>query len=167
MASKRKKAPRPTARKAKAARKQASRGARKQARRGGRKMAVRPRPAQRAFATGEPVTEAEGVKHVEMKPEHIKTLQRISAAFSRNVPLAAASSGVHDVVAAREAPRPDVPNVGPSAKGVPDGRYRVEGNDYIVTIDGGEAMLFERAQPETDPAEYILVPPATPSDPVR
>jgi hypothetical protein len=97
--------------------------------------------------------------------EHAATIRAISAAFSGNLPPAAVSGGSYDMAQARdiaedhasEAAMLPIPQV-PPATGVPDGRYRVAGHDWIVTIAGELAVLFERGGPQTDPASYTEVP---------
>lgn len=110
---------------------------------------------------------------LEPKPEpnvsadSAETIRAVSAAFSGNLPPAALSGGSYDMAQARdiaadhagEASMLPIP-VLPAATGVPDGRYRVAGHDWIVTIAGELAVLFERGTPKTDPATYTEVPPA-------
>jgi hypothetical protein len=71
------------------------------------------------------------------------------------------STGAFDVAGQHERMKSQVRSFGPDAKDVPDGKYRVDGSDYIYTFKGGELVLAERASPETDPADIIPVPTDT------
>lgn len=92
-------------------------------------------------------------------PDHFHEVRRISTAFSHAVPQEALATGALDLERKRE-PAPVVPglDLGRDPKGVPDGRYRVDGNDWIVTFKGGKVASFERGRPDTDPSDIIAVP---------
>lgn len=81
-------------------------------------------------------------------PPFAPTLRAINARFVRSMPQAVVSSGVHE---------PDNDNP-VDAKDVPNGRYRVDGSDFIIEVKGEKVVLFERAQPTSDPRDVIAVP---------
>lgn len=96
------------------------------------------------------------------------SIRACSSAFSSAVPPAAQASGSYDYAAAKAQedagvqpgllPTPILPDMSE----VPDGRYRVDGQDWIVTVASGVATLFERATPQTDPSTLQAVRAALP-----
>lgn len=70
--------------------------------------------------------------------------------FARAVPYAAQSSGVHVPSDEAVAAAPDL--------GVPDGRYRVMGADWILTFADGKFVGAERAGAAAQPGAYVEIP---------
>lgn len=75
-----------------------------------------------------------------------ETVRRVWTRFSANVPYKAQSSGRFE---ATEEDLTDERN-----HGVPDGRYRVLGADWILIFDGGWLVEAEKATTATDGASY-------------
>lgn len=88
----------------------------------------------------------------DVSPDVAKAVQAISANFSRVLPRGVTGGQPHE---------PEEPIA--SAKGVPDGDYRVIGHDWIFTIKGGECVAASKAPPTADPADYIEVPAPEPA----
>jgi hypothetical protein len=87
-----------------------------------------------------------------------KTMRAIHVAFARDVPVDMVRSGRFDLEGQRKAAETALQKFGPSPEDVPDGRYRVDGADYIYTVKGGELVMVEKARPETDPSDITAVP---------
>lgn len=94
--------------------------------------------------------EAAADKPAERGPELDKvqsaTVRLVWDNFSRNVPYAAQSMGHHDLTDEQRKAAPD--------HGVPDGRYRVIGADWILIFEGGRFVEAEKATPTSDAATY-------------
>lgn len=101
------------------------------------------------------MTEVETKAKPELEPAKINELQKISAQFAAQLPMVAVSSGQFDP----EAPPPPLPSakVVGVVEDVPDGRYRVEGNDWIMSITGGK-IIYARGRPDDDPLDIVTLP---------
>lgn len=77
------------------------------------------------------------------------SLCRLNSHICGAVPQDAAQSGAYE-------PKDDPRFAG--ATPVPDGRYRITGSDWILTVRSRRLTLIERALPEVDPAGYVTVP---------
>lgn len=132
MASKRKKAARSAPRKAKTrAKARAAKSTRAKSR-------AKSRTAKRS-ARARRVTRAE----IENK------LRGLNGQWSARVPAEVQSAGAMDVPA--DHPLRDL-------AGVPNGRYRVDGSDWIFHVAGGALIMVERGRPDTDPGSYETIP---------
>jgi hypothetical protein len=76
------------------------------------------------------------------------TMRAIVARHAREIPREAVGSGVHE-------PSDDAPI---EAKDVPNGRYRVDGSEFIVTVKRQQVVSIETAPPTLDPASVIAIP---------
>jgi hypothetical protein len=85
-------------------------------------------------------------------------LRRVVHPFALGMPHALLATGVWDVKEARKAD--PALRYEPDVDGVPEGRYRIGGSDFIVTIAGDDVAMVEKARPDADPAGYTTVPPA-------
>lgn len=74
------------------------------------------------------------------------TVRNVWDNFSRNVPYGAQSSGYHDLP---DDQRKDAPD-----HGIPNGRYRVLGADWIMIFEDGRFVEAEKATPTTNPDVY-------------
>ena len=88
-----------------------------------------------------------------LSTDQAETIQHITIEFGKNLPQAAVTAGKYEAAQAEEEGLVIQP-----ASGVPDGRYRVEGHDWIITVAGEQTVLFERGGPSTDPATVTSVP---------
>jgi hypothetical protein len=90
-----------------------------------------------------------------------RQVRAINGDIARNTPRDLVASGAYDVTGQRAALEAQMRQF-PNAEEVPNGRYRVDGSEYILTIKGGELVTIERAHADTDPSDIIPVPTEPP-----